>query len=425
MHRRSEPPIVSEGPLTTPNSERKPTLVSLFSGAGGLDLGLERAGFHTVTATDVDANCMKTLQKVQESSVPVRGQEGRIHLEGARLIHAPAEELKAADLRPEGATSRWRPDVLAGGPPCQPFSSAGRQRGIEDPRGKLFLEFVSLAEQLKPRLILFENVRGLVTAKDPSGEPGGVLRLIRSSFEEIGYATRFKLLNAADFGAAQRRIRLFMIASKDRILPDFPEPTHGRLVGDTLMGDVKPWVTLGEFLSGQPTPKPEDIVYPAGSLVDELKGLTPGTGVKSGGIVEANRPTGHWGYRQDRFLADLNMPARTIRAATTPDWIRLEDGTLRRLTWRECAALQGFPREWEFQGTVASRFRQIGNAVQADVAEKMGLMLMQSISSNKKAAPKSGPWPPEFHKWMAYTAMEHQTNGEHRAAARKQRELAG
>lgn len=411
--------------MSTPNSERKPTLISLFSGAGGLDLGLERAGFHTVSATDADANCMKTLQKVQESNVPVRGQEGRFHLAGAKLLHAPAEELKPADLRPDGTTSRWRPDVLAGGPPCQPFSSAGRQRGIEDPRGKLFLEFVSLAEQLKPRLILFENVRGLVTAKDPSGEPGGVLRLIRSSFEEIGYATRFKLLNAADFGAAQRRFRLFMIAARDRSLPEFPEPTHGRLAGETLIDEVKPWVTLGEFLSGQPAPAPEEIVYPTGSLVQELQELVPGTGVKSVGIVEANRPSGHWGYRQDRFLADLSLPARTIRAATTPDWIRLEDGTLRRLTWRECAALQGFPRGWEFQGTVASKFRQIGNAVQADVAEKIGLMLMQSISSNRKVTPKSAPWPSEFHKWMAYTAMEHQTNGEHRAAARKQREMAG
>ncbi|MFI6941945.1 DNA cytosine methyltransferase [Streptomyces sp. NPDC050418] len=409
---------------TASGGERKPTLVSLFSGAGGLDAGLERAGFHTVSATDFDANCMKTLAEVQSAKIPVRGQSGSFHLDGTRLIHASAEDISPADLRPAGANSRWRPDVLSGGPPCQPFSSAGRQRGIEDPRGKLFLEFVSLADQLKPRIILFENVRGLVTAKTPDGEPGGVLRMIRSSFEEIGYATRFKLLNAADFGAPQRRIRLFMIAAKDRALPDFPEPTHSRDAGDTLLGSVKPWVSLGEFLSGQPAPDPSEIIHPTGSLIDELANLVPGTGVKSGGIVEANRPSGHWGYRQDRFLADLKLPARTIRAATTPDWIRLEDGSMRRLSWRECAALQGFPREWAFQGTTASKFRQIGNAVQAEMAEKIGLMLMRSISSSKRVSPVSASWPAEFHKWMAYTAMEHNTNGKHRAAAREKREKA-
>ncbi|MFG2479220.1 DNA cytosine methyltransferase [Streptomyces fagopyri] len=411
--------------MNTSNSERRPTLVSLFSGAGGLDIGLERAGFHTVSANDFDANCMKTLEEVQRRQIPVRGQTGAVHLEGTRLLHGSAESLKASDLRPEGANSRWRPDVLAGGPPCQPFSSAGRQKGIEDPRGKLFLEFVALADQLKPRLILFENVRGLVTAKTPDGEPGGVLRLIRQSFEEIGYATRFKLLNAADFGAPQRRIRLFMFAARDRDLPQFPEPTHSKDAGDTLVGSLKPWVTLGEFLSGQPEPAPEDVVVPTGSLIEEMADLVPGTGVKSMGIVEANRPSGHWGYRQDRFLADLSLPARTIRAATTPDWVKSKDGALRRLTWRECAALQGFPREWELQGTVASKFRQIGNAVQADMAEKLGAMLMDSISGGRRVVPRSAPWPPEFNKWMAYTAMEHQTNGEHRAAARAQREQAG
>ncbi|MGW3403709.1 DNA cytosine methyltransferase [Streptomyces zhihengii] len=411
--------------MSTSNPERQPTLISLFSGAGGLDIGLERAGFHTVTATDFDANCVNTLQTVKDLAIPVRGKPGLRHLDGTRLIHASAEELKASDLRPEGVTSKWRPDVLAGGPPCQPFSSAGRQKGIEDPRGKLFLEFVSLAEQLKPRLILFENVRGLVTAKTPDGEPGGVLRLIRQSFEEIGYATRFKLLNAADFGSAQRRIRLFMFAARDRSLPHFPEPTHGKDAGGMLASDLKPWVSLGEFLSAQPAANPEDIVVPTGSLVDELADLAPGTGVKSQGIVEANRPSGHWGYRQDRFLADLSLPARTIRAATTPDWIRTEDGSLRRLTWRECAALQGFPREWEIQGTLAAKFRQIGNAVQADMAEKLGLMLKTSIDRNKRSSPVSAPWPAEFQKWMAYTAMEHQTNGKHRAAARELREKVG
>ncbi|MGH3923526.1 MAG: DNA cytosine methyltransferase [Pseudonocardiaceae bacterium] len=151
-----------------------------------------------------------------------------------------------------------------------------------------------------------------------------------------------------------------------------------------------------------------------------LSALQPGTGLRSQGIVEANRPGGHWGYRQDCFVADLALPARTIRAASTPDWIRQQDGrSLRRLTWRECAGLQGFPTGWRFTGTVASRFRQIGNAVQGDVAAALGAVLLSALSQERSARPRSAEWPAEFHRRVRYTAMEDRVNGAYRAAARQ------
>jgi DNA (cytosine-5)-methyltransferase 1 len=97
---------------------------------------------------------------------------------------------------------------------------------LEDPRGLLFADFVRLAAELQPRFILFENVRGLVTAKTADGSTGGALKLIQRSFEDIGYACRFQLLNAADYGAPQRRVRLFMIASCAEVLPEFPAACH-------------------------------------------------------------------------------------------------------------------------------------------------------------------------------------------------------
>jgi DNA (cytosine-5)-methyltransferase 1 len=213
-----------------------------------------------------------------------------------------------------------------------------------------------------------------------------------------------------------------MVASRAEQLPDFPAPSHSRDAGDMLDG-FKPWVTLGQFLSSREhvTIDETDVVRPSATRLAELSALEPGTGLRSVGIVEANRPGGHWGYRQDCFVADPQLPARTIRAASTPDWIRLSDGSLRRLTWRECAALQGFPEGWQFQGGLSPRFRQIGNAVQGDVGRAIGRTLFNAAREVRRARPVSPPWPSEFHRRVRYTAMEHAVNGRHREAARRGR----
>lgn len=403
------------GPVTT----NAPTAVDLFCGAGGLLAGLESAGWNTVSAIDADRDCIETLRRTQSGRLSIPGQRQRVFLSGTRLLQADIAVVRGKDLKPAGVTKTWRPDLLCGGPPCQPFSSAGRMLGIEDPRGRLFLDFVRVADELRPRFILFENVAGLVTAKTPDGTPGGVLRLVQQAFEDIGYACRFHLLNAADYGAPQRRVRLFMLASRDEALPEFPHATHARCDGAQPILGVRSWVTLGEFLSTQPEPDAVDVVTPSPRRARELATLRPGTGIRAAGIIEANRPSGHWGYRQDCFLADPNLPARTIRAASTPDWVKLSDGMLRRLTWRECAGLQGFDPRWDFVGTIASRFKQIGNAVQGDLARVLGRHLIESASHRERARPASAPWPPSFTKRVKYTAMEHAVNGSHRAAARR------
>lgn len=397
----------------------QPTIIDLFCGAGGLGSSLERAGFATVAAVDRDKDCVATLEACRRRRLRVPRSNGREYLAETRLICADVVEIGAVDLRPKGASRRWRPDVLVGGPPCQPFSSAGKQRGLSDPRGQLFLEFVRLADELRPRFILFENVRGLLTARTPDGRPGGVLELVQRSFEDIGYACRIAVLNAADYGAPQRRVRLFIFATRDRVLPEFPTPTHAKEPKLGLFEQQQPWATLAEFLAQQPPPKSEDIVWASGERAKELAQLKAGTGLKSGGIVEHQRPGGHWGYKQDCFVADPSMPSRTIRAATTPDWLRQSGGRLRRLTWRECSALQGFPSSWEFVGTQASRFRQIGNAVQGDLGEILGRGLATAVAGNRRAKPKSAPWPEEFYRRVRNVQMEERCNGAHRAAARR------
>jgi DNA (cytosine-5)-methyltransferase 1 len=256
------------------------TVVSLFTGAGGLDIGLEQAGFRTVSAVDFDADCIASLCANQRAHIP-NGSGGK-HLEGTVLLAADVERLEASQLRPASAGRGWVPDLMAGGPPCQPFSSSGKMLAVQDPRGKLFQHFVRLADALEPRLILFENVRGLVTARGPSGEPGEVLRMVKDAFEGIGYATTFALLNAADYGAAQRRVRCFMMGTRCTALPVFPEATHAEKPGADLFGARLPWATLKDFLASCPPPAEAEFVRPTPALAAQLADVPAGSRLDPG-----------------------------------------------------------------------------------------------------------------------------------------------
>ena len=399
------------------------SVVSLFSGAGGLDIGLEAAGFHTVSAVDTDADCLASLCANQRSEIPTG--TGRNHLQGTRLLRADIEDVSAEHLSPTGAGRKWPPDVMAGGPPCQPFSSSGKMLSVEDPRGKLFQHFVRLADALQPRLILFENVRGLVTARGTGGEPGEVLGMVKDAFEGIGYATTFALLNAADFGDAQRRVRCFMMATRATALPAFPDPTHAEKPSGGLFDSQLPWVTLRELLATLPPPSPDEVVRPTPKLSAEFGRIPCGSGLKSAGARESTRPGGHWGYRQGTFIADPDQPARTVTASASQDWIREPDGRLRRLTLRECAALQGFPREWSFAGPVASRFRQVGNAVPVALGRILGESMLTVLRQGEQRKPSSATLPREFGSAIEYTRREHRRNGDSRKAARSKMQQGG
>jgi DNA (cytosine-5)-methyltransferase 1 len=383
------------------------TLVSLFTGAGGLDIGLERAGFTTVIANDVDRHAAATLRHNQSLAHPVADSEGHRHLGGTTILEGDVREISSADLKPGNATPGWRPDALIGGPPCQSFSSAGSQRSLNDPRGQLFRDFVRLAQELNPRIILFENVRGLVTARGPHGIPGEAVNLIRSSFEEIGYATSFHVLNSADYGAPQRRVRMFMFgAAPDTALPAFPSPTHSKDgVG------AKPWVTLREFLSGRSEVDESEIVRPSEKLREQLEMLPDGTGLRSPGRAEPTRPNGHWGYKQGTFIANQDLPARTVTGAATQDWIRRPGVGLRRITLDEAAAIQGFPNGWEFSGPRSARFQQVGNAVPAIFGEVLGTAMMEALGKTIGKPPTSAQFPQHMSGAISYTVRDDARNG--------------
>lgn len=378
--------------------------VSLFSGAGGLDIGLERAGLVPISLCEIEKVFCSTL----ESNRGWRHSDRRSYLSNARILNADIRELSPQDLH-----SGDDLDLVVGGPPCQAFSSSGKQLSVLDPRGALITEFFKIIDATRPRMFLLENVRGLVTARDRSGEPGGVLTELVHILEGIGYSCRTALLNAADYGAFQRRVRCFILGSRRGKAPVFPEPIFAK--GSELFG--RPWRSLEEFLCAHSDSDEKNFTYPSERLADQLRAIPAGSGLKSPGKAEPTRPGGHWGYRQGTFIADLNLPARTVTGSASQDWIRWE-GVLRRLTFPEVKLLQGFPEDWRVEGTKTQRYKQIGNAVPTVFGEAIGKVIVQHLKTFPSAEPIRVEIPKILKGHMDYTKRDHARNASARIVHR-------
>ena len=183
------------------------TSVDLFCGAGGLTEGLRAAGYSARLAVDFDQQAIDTFQHNHP---------------GITAVCADITGLDGERTRELAKLEKGELDLLAGGPPCQGSSLAG-QRLPDDPKNKLFLEFVGMARELEPRAILFENVAGI-----QSMQGGAVVAAIQASFQDLGYTVISGLLNAAEFGVPQSRKRLFLIGAREGVpLPSYPSPITG------------------------------------------------------------------------------------------------------------------------------------------------------------------------------------------------------
>jgi DNA (cytosine-5)-methyltransferase 1 len=404
-------------------SRRKLNFISLFSGAGGLDIGFEQAGWSCAYASDIDKESVATLQRNRCLRLDRVSLLRESFLEQADVQHLRGKEILAkAGMRKGDALA------LVGGPPCQSWSSAGHQLGFSDPRGRLIRDYVRLASELDVRWLVFENVRGLLTARGPDGEPGSALSFVRHALLDAGFQTEVSLLNAADFGVAQRRVRLFLIGFRRGDRPSFPEPTHSRDPGLFDHGR-KPWVTLRECLSQLGKVDGADVIYPSSKLAKALEKVPNGSGLRSPGKKESTRPGGHWGYKQGCFVADPDVPSRTITASSQQDWIRDRSLGLRRLSPRECAAIQGFPDQYEFVGNRISQYRQIGNAVPPQlafaIARTLGAHVRTSLTYRGMRAPRDQliPLPAALTSYIEYTRKEERRNGNSRRTAPRKRVL--
>ncbi len=226
-------------------------------------------------------------------------------------------------------------DIVIGGFPCQGFSQANRNRKLDDNRNQLYLEFVRIVREKKPKFFVAENVRGLLSIGN-----GKAIHRIIHDFESIGYKVEYRVFNAADFGVPQSRVRVIIMGvRKDIDIPcPFPEPTHSKH-GDLLL---KKWVSVGEALKN--IPDPEEPHNLKNHIYSKYK------------VTDRNF-TGH-------RRTDPNKPSPTILAKDTGGNVATHHpNNHRRMSVRESAIIQSFPIDFEFKGSLGSMYRQIGNAV--------------------------------------------------------------
>jgi DNA (cytosine-5)-methyltransferase 1 len=388
--------------------------ISLFSGAGGLDIGLETAGLNCLYASDIDQAAYSTLveNKCRNSK----------HLQRAVIERADVAQRSGTQILQAIGAVRGQVPLLVGGPPCQSWSSAGHQKGWLDPRGQLFDDFVRLAAELDVRWLMFENVRGLLTARGPDGVPGSALALIRMKLLDAGFQTQVAMLNAADYGVPQRRVRLVVFGYRVGDQLALPQPTHSKVDPESR------WVSMQSVLSSLGVLSEDELIRPNPKLFEQLVTLKPGSGVKSPGKSEATRPGGHWGYKQGAFIADTSLPARTVTANQQQDWIIDSEFGIRRLTPRECAALQTFPPDWIFLGGRSDQYRLIGNAVPPLLAHQLGTALLDHLarpwSGRQIAASSLEPLAPTLQAAIKYTVKEESRNGPSRRSAPSLRRFA-
>lgn len=340
--------------------------MSLFTGAGGLDLGLERAGFKIGACLEVDSSARETLR--------LNRPKWQLLEPGDIFEHDPEGLLAAAGVA-EGDIS-----ILSCGPPCQPFSKAtywrdGAARGLSDPRAKTLDAVLNIVEHALPDVLLLENVVGITSPTN------GALSMFTERLDVINrrrntrYFPTVLRIDARDFGVPQHRERAFILATRDGQVLAAPQQTHAR-VSTTAPGErrLQPWTTAWDAIGPLATRTSADDLGAQGSWASLLPTIPEGSNYlwhtpRGGGM-----PLFGWRRRYWSFLLKLakNRPSWTLQASAGPSTGPFHWNN-RRLSREEMARLQTFPDDYEIVGTYAAAQRQLGNAVPAALGELLGL----------------------------------------------------
>lgn len=354
--------------------------ISLFSGAGGLDLGVERAGFKTVAAVEWEHDAADTMEKNAPAYFPELREVLRADL--YPLATGVGSGVSTRDiLRAGGLGGRERPDLLIGGPPCVAFSKSGfwldwKRDGI-DPAASLLQAYTRVLAEARPRFFILENVYAL-TFNNRASKPA-FERLLRE-IGDAGYRYDWQVLNAADYGVPQARPRLFIVgAGKRDKLPELPEATHhGQWERRKMEGGPLPHVTSGQALQDLSTqPEPEEVVRGGwGHLLPEIP---PGENYLHFTAERGHpEPLFEWRSRYWSFLLKLDpaRPAPTIQAQPGPN-VGPFHWESRRLRVPELRRLFTFPDDFAFVGRRASVQAQLGNSVPPLLAQRVAESVAQ------------------------------------------------
>jgi DNA (cytosine-5)-methyltransferase 1 len=345
--------------------------LSLFSGAGGLDLGTEAAGFRTAAAVEINEDAADTMEKNFHDLVsPVFRHS---------ILDVQTREL----LRAAGLQGRERPELLVGGPPCTPFSKSGfwlewKRAGL-DPDASLLQAYTRVLAEARPRAFILENVYAL-TYKNKASQPA--FKRLLEEIDAAGYQFRFGVLNAADYGVPQLRPRLFVVGTpKGTRLPELPEPSHGgRWERRSTGGGELPHVTTGEALRGLVTaPEPEEVL--GGTWGHLLADIPPGDNYLHYTAERGHpHPVFKWRSRYWSFLLKLSpdRPSPTIQAQPGPN-VGPFHWENRRLRVPEIRRLFTFPDDFALVGRRASVQAQIGNAVPPLLARRVAECVADAV----------------------------------------------
>ncbi|MEI6414053.1 MAG: DNA cytosine methyltransferase [Pseudomonadota bacterium] len=367
--------------------------LSFFSGAMGLDQGLEKAGIPLLLACESDKTCRRTIT-TNRPDIALLGD---------------VWQYRAGDIRAAaGLASKDEIDVMAGGPPCQTFSTAGARRGFKDVRGNALLRYVDLILELRPKYAVLENVRGLLSAPmshtphvmrgegwTPGSEecPGGALMHVLGLLRGGGYGVSFNLYNAANFGVPQSRERVILLCSRDGEKLPHLMPTHSR---EGAFGLPK-WRTLREALEGVNPRAGDHEEFPEDRL-RFYRMLGPGQYWKHlphelhrealGGSFDA-------GGGKTGFLRrlDWNKPSCTlVTSPTMPATDICHPDEHRPLSVQEYLRIQQFPDNWIVCGALADQYRQIGNAVPVGLGEAVGRAILAHRAGRNESPPIGFPF---------------------------------
>lgn len=358
----------------------KPIALSFFSGAMGLDQGLEEVGFDIRLACEVDKYCRQTIT-LNKPNIALIGD----------ITNYLADEI----LSYAGLTRNDDVDLIVGGPPCQAFSTAGKRNGFNDNRGNAFLTYLNLALDIRPKYLVIENVRGLLSCPmqhrphEMRGSdfpdltldelPGGALNFIISIIKKSGYSFSFNLYNAANFGTPQNRERVVLICSRDGDKPPFLVPTHS----EHRENGLKRWKTFRQATKG--ITHHHHLTFPEKRL-KYYKMLSEGQNWKflpEELQKEALGKSYYAGGGKTGFLRRLawDKPSPTLvthPAMPATDLAHPEED--RPLSIEEYKRIQEFSDNWQLAGPLIEQYKQVGNAVPASLGRAIGLLVFKLIN---------------------------------------------
>ncbi len=385
-------------------STNKPTIISIFSGAMGLDIGFEEEGFEIRVALDINKDAIATIKKNRPNLKTI---------EKSIFDVTTTKILQAAKLKKGEAT------VVVGGPPCQPFSTAGRRESVSEEEGTLVFQYLRVIKEAQPRFFIFENVPGLMSAArqhisfyerikkmehelSPKERLGSAFTRIIDDFNKIKsvegqfYGINYGIVSAADYGVPQKRKRFIMIGARSGKKIPLPGATHAAPTSPNVAtGEKLPWSTLRQALKDLNDPHPEFIPFPKwGKYMKYI----PEGGCWRDLPKELLKEAMLNAYSEDKtkdvtkggrtgFYRRLSWDKPSPTLLTSPNFkgsVLAHPELDRPLSVREYARIQQFPDNWEFVDDVGKKYRLIGEAVPIGLGRVIAKQIKNSLKSEKE-----------------------------------------